>query len=342
MNYRARDTTQSDFGMSYTALCQQVNEVSRVMAESNMNASNSFSEIEAQLNQCCCNLEQAKTTLNIGMQNIGMRIEEQTVEHYVPGFNSPFVTKQSVMDIYEDEQKSCTNCKWNLCYPTYKWCGADLEDPIRSCIRSGRKYWRKSKLLDDQDREQSVHNTVSDITYRTNQLRYERLKAELNDVHINPVKPDKPKKKYTIYDLYDLTFPDDPIKKHFITVCNNIEKRYQEKKKVLDQIEAPEVEIYHVDPVQQQMVKTKISQEALQTWVEFEKYVFIAFAAVYMFYVFAGIMLAFPVSIENGTRFLVDVTKICSSLFLATSSVSLAVAVFASRRKENDGGDNND
>ena len=100
--------------------------------------------------------------------------------------------------------------------------------------------------------------------------------------------------------------------------------------------------MYHVEPVQKQMDKPKISQEALQTWVEFEKYVFIAFAAVYMFYVFAGIMLAFPVSIENGTRFLVDVTKICSSLFLATSSVSLAVAVFASRRKENDGGDNND
>ena len=33
------------------------------------------------------------------------------------------------------------------------------------------------------------------------------------------------------------------------TVCNNIEKRYQEKKKVLDQIEAPEVEIYHVEPL---------------------------------------------------------------------------------------------
>lgn len=33
------------------------------------------------------------------------------------------------------------------------------------------------------------------------------------------------------------------------TVCNNIEKRYQEKKKVLDQIETPEVEIYHVEPI---------------------------------------------------------------------------------------------
>lgn len=244
MNYWARDTTQSDFGIAYTALCQQANEVSRVMAESNMNASNSLSELESKIEQCYCNFAEAKV-----MADLRMRLEEQTVEHYVPAFNSPFVTRQSVVNICEDEQKSCTNCKWNLCYPTYKWCGADLEDPIRSCIRSGRKYWRKSKLLDDQDREQSVHNTVSDITYRTNQLRYERLKAELNDVHINPVKPDKPKKKYTIYDLYDLTFPDDPIKKHFITVCNNIEKRYQQKKKVLDQIEVPEGRTYRVEPI---------------------------------------------------------------------------------------------
>lgn len=60
MNYWARDATQSDSGIAYTDLCQQVNEVVRVMAETNMNASNSLSEIEARINQCCCNLEQAK------------------------------------------------------------------------------------------------------------------------------------------------------------------------------------------------------------------------------------------------------------------------------------------
>lgn len=244
MNYRARDTTQSDFGVAYTALCQQVNEVSRVMVESNTGASNSLSEIESKIEQCCCNFEEAKT-----MANLRMRLEEQTVEHYVPGFNSPFVTRQSVVNICEDEQKSCTNCKWNLCYPTYKWCGADLEDPIRSCIRSGRKYWRKSKLPDDQGHEQSIHDEVEYLNDRMNQLRYDQLKSELSDVYIKVVDADKPKKKYTVYDLYDLTFPDDPIKKHFITVCNNIEKRYQEKKKVLDQIEAPEVRTYHVEPI---------------------------------------------------------------------------------------------
>lgn len=178
MNYRVRDTTQSDFGMAYAALCQQTDEISRAMAESNMTASNSFSWVEAQLNQCCCNFEEDR-----------MRIEEQTVEHYVPGFNSPFVTRQMVMQVRNDE----------------------LEKKINDLMIQNMQ----GKIYDSCSRE-----TV-------------------------PVEP----KKYTIYDLYDLVFPDDPIKKYFITVCNNIEKEYQKKKEVLDQIEAPEVEIYHVGPV---------------------------------------------------------------------------------------------
>lgn len=238
MDYRARDTTQSDFGIGYAALCQQANKFDRAVEECNRRLSNSRLELELIESQLNCNLSEAR-----------MRLEEQTVEHYVPGFNSPFVTRQSVMKICEDEQKSCTNCKWNLCYPTYKWCGADLEDPIRSCIRSGRKYWRKSKLLDNQDHEQSVHDEVEYLKDRINQTRYEKFSSELSDVYIKVMDADKPKKKYTIYDLYDLTFPDDPIKKHFITVCNNIEKRYQERKEVLDQIEAPEVRTHHVEPI---------------------------------------------------------------------------------------------
>ena len=178
MNYRVRDTTQSDFGMAYAALCQQVNEVSRVMVESNMNASNSISRISASMAQCCCNFEEAR-----------MRIEEQTVEHYVPGFNSPFVTRQMVMQARNDE----------------------LEKKINDLMIQNMQ----GKIYDSRSRK-----TV-------------------------PVEP----KKYTIYDLYDLTFPDDPIKKYFITVCNNIEKRYQEKKKVLDQIETPEVRMSHVEPI---------------------------------------------------------------------------------------------
>lgn len=244
MNYRARDTTQSDFGIAYTAICQQVNEVGRVMVESNMTASNSLSEIEARINQCCCNFAEARA-----MADLRMRLEEQTVEHYVPGFNSPFVTRQTVANICEDDQKSCTNCKWNLCYPTYKWCGADLEDPIRSCIRSERRYWvSRSKALEIQDKPTTFIDLRADLD-----------NTPLRDLGVRRVYEteqgktviieDKPKKKYTIYDLYDLTFPDDPIKKHFITVCNNIEKRYQEKKKVLDQIEAPEVRTHHVEPI---------------------------------------------------------------------------------------------
>ena len=179
MNYWARDTTQSDFGAAYTALCQQANEVSRVTVESDINASNSISRISASVAQCCCNFEEAR-----------MRIEEQTVEHYVPGFDSPFVTRQMVMQVRNDE----------------------LEKKI-------------------------------------NDLMIQNMQGKIYDSRSRKTVPVEPKKKYTIYDLYDLVFPDDPIKKYFITVCNNIEKEYQKKKEVLDQIEAPEVEIYHVELV---------------------------------------------------------------------------------------------
>lgn len=151
MNYWARDTTQSDFGIAYTALCQQANEVSRVMAESNMNASNSLSELESKIEQCYCNFAEAKV-----MADLRMRLEEQTVEHYVPGFNSPFVTRQLVMQARNDE----------------------LENKVNNLMLQNMQ----GKIYDSRSRK-----TV-------------------------PVEP----KKYTIYDLYDLTFPDDPIKKHFI------------------------------------------------------------------------------------------------------------------------------
>lgn len=178
MNYWARDTTQSDFGIAYTALCQQVNEVSRVMVESNMNASNFASQINQMESQLNCNLSEAR-----------MRLEEQTVEDYVPGFNSPFVTRQMVMRDRNDE-----------------------------------------------------------LEKKVNELMLQNMQGKIYDSRSRKTVPVEPK-KYTIYDLYDLTFPDDPIKKHFITVCNNIEKRYQERKKVLDQIEVPEVRTYHVEPI---------------------------------------------------------------------------------------------
>ena len=64
------------------------------------------------------------------------------------------------------------------------------------------------------------------------------------------------------------------------------------------------------------------------------KQVAISFAWVYAVILIAGLFLAFSVSIENGTRFLVDMTAIWSALFLLYTSVSLIFAIFASRRKE--------
>lgn len=144
-------------------------------------------------------------------------------------------------------------------------------------------------------------------------------------------KSNQSEERFTLYDLYDLVFPDDPIKAHFDAERKRINEEYEKQKAIYEQMEIKPVN--HVEIVQKQTGKPKINQEVLQTWVEFEKYVSITFAAVYIFWVFVGIMLAFPVSVENGTRFLVDVTRIHSALFLAASSVSLAVAVFASRSK---------
>lgn len=214
------------------------------MTESNMNASNSLSELESKIEQCCCNFAEAKA-----MADLRMRLEEQTVEHYVPGFNSPFVTRQSVVNICEDDPKSCTNCKWNLCYPTYKWCGADLEDPIRSCIRSGRKYWRKSKLLEIQDSTQDIHTVVENLKGRINQTRYEKFSSEPSDVYIKAMDADKPKKKYTIYDLYDLVFPDDPIKAYFDAERKRIEEKYKPQEEIAEKLEAPEVRRTHPEPI---------------------------------------------------------------------------------------------
>lgn len=89
MDYRARDTTQGDFEAYWSDINCSTYEIRQAGLEYNANASNSFSELESKIEQCCCNFAEAKT-----MANLRMRLEEQTVEDYVPGFDNPFVTKQ--------------------------------------------------------------------------------------------------------------------------------------------------------------------------------------------------------------------------------------------------------
>lgn len=166
---------------------------------------------------------------------------------------------EDIRESYKDFPKSCFNCKHKIygfqkgSCRMFNYCAdTDPFAPIRQCIYNDRAYWSPDDATAElmgvrrKIQEASQDVTISELKNRIELLRIQQLQTNIVATHKEPPKPEK---KYTVYDLYDLTFPDDPIKKHFITVCNNIEKRYQEKKKVLDQIEAPEVEIYHVEPL---------------------------------------------------------------------------------------------
>lgn len=263
MGYRARDTTQSDFGAHYGALCQQANEVSRVMVESNMNVSNSISRISASMAQCCCNFEETR-----------MRIEEQTVEHYVPGLNSPFVTRQSAVQAYEDQvqkriyndylpKKNCGNCKHYRFGPSktgpcdvFAFCWKDKPlESIRECIHNNRKHWSPDKNaarmmgIGYEDSEQDIHDEIECLKDRINQTKYEKFRSELTDVYIKTMDADKSEKKYTVYDLYDLVFPDDPIKAHFDAERKRIEEKYKPQEEIAEKLEAPEVRRTHPEPI---------------------------------------------------------------------------------------------
>lgn len=225
-----------------------------------------------------------------------------------------------------DSTKTCGTCKnWDIGSPTL--CGKFRTSNLAyNCSFGGHPYW-EPKI----DIGIKYSDTKTSIATELSQCKTNEENLEVARKHGCAIDLTKPEKEYTVYDLYDLVFPDDPIKAHFDAERKRINEEYEKQKAIYEQMEIKPLN--HVEIVQKQTGKPKINQEVLQTWVEFEKYVSITFAAVYVFWVFVGIMLAFPVSVENGTRFLVDVTRIHSALFLAASSVSLAVAVFASRSK---------
>lgn len=143
-----------------------------------------------------------------------------------------------------------------------------------------------------------------------------------------PYKPPEP--RLTLDDLYNLAFPFDPIQEHFAGVYKQIEAEYKKKKEILDRIEVKPIK--RIEPVEV-LDKQKINLEAFQDWLDFEKQIAICCVWIYALILIAGLFLAFPVSIENGTRFLVDMTAILSALFLMYTSASLIYTIFASRRK---------
>lgn len=132
-------------------------------------------------------------------------------------------------------------------------------------------------------------------------------------------------------DLYSLAFPFDPIQEYFAGIYKQINDEYTKRMKILDRVKVNPVE--QAEPVVAPD-KPKVNLEAFQDWVDCEKVVAVCFAGAYTLLLIAGIFLAFPVSIENGTRFLIDITAISSALFLLYTSASLIFAIFASRRKE--------
>lgn len=262
-NYWARNATQSDFWAHYSVLCQQADKFDRVVEECNRRLSNSSLELELMESRLSCNLSEAR-----------MRIEEQTVKHYVPGLNSPFVTRQSVVQAYEDQvqkriyndylpEKNCGNCK-HYRFGTSKtgpcdvfaFCWKDKPfESVRECIHNNRKYWSPDKNaarmmgMSSQDCEQDIHEVVENLTDRINQLRCDKIKSEIYDVYTKAMDADKPEKKYTVYDLYDLVFPDDPIKAHFDAERKRIEEKYKPQEEIAEKLEAPEVRRTHPEPI---------------------------------------------------------------------------------------------
>lgn len=212
MDYRARDTTQSDFWAHYGALCQKANEVSRVMAESNVNASNSISLASASMAQCCCNFEETR-----------MRIEEQTVEHYVSGFNSPFVTRQSVVQFINNDLEKRVNDLMLQNMQAYAY----------SAYGSGEANSKLQKTMREELSQCKTHGEMLQV------VREHRCAIDLT----------KPEKKYTVYDLYDLVFPDDPIKEHFDAIRKEIEEKYKPQEEIAEKLEAPEVRRTHPEPI---------------------------------------------------------------------------------------------
>lgn len=249
--------------------------------------------------------------------------------------------------------KMCASCK-NYDAQNY-WCNL-LEQPAASATMSGfacyrYKYWELNideslkKCCCDLNRtpeekafseaiarELETIAAIKSWTFEEQEYKTEMPKfSKIPDDVFAAICGESYKPSLELSDLYSLAFPFDPIQEHFAGIYKRIDAEYQKKKEILDRIKVKPVERF--EPVEV-LDDPKVNQESFQDWLDCEKQVAIFFAWVYAVILIAGLFLAFPVSIENGTRFLVDMTAIWSALFLLYTSVSLIFAIFASRRKE--------
>lgn len=244
--------------------------------------------------------------------------------------------------------KMCANCKnyWcNLrvvpaasatmtggsCY-RYKYWELNIDESLKKCCCDLNRTPEEKAFSESIARELETIAAIKSWTFEEQEYKTEMPKfSKIPDDVFAAICGEPYKPSLELSDLYSLAFPFDPIQEHFAGVYKRIDAEHQKKKEILDRIKVKPVERF--EPVEV-LDNPKVNQESFQDWLDCEKQVAISFAWVYAVILIAGLFLAFPVSIENGTRFLVDMTAIWSALFLLYTSVSLIFAIFASRRKE--------
>lgn len=127
-------------------------------------------------------------------------------------------------------------------------------------------------------------------------------------------------------DLYSLAFPDVPIQRHFNTIRSEIEAKYQNRTGMLNRIQPAPVCNAALDKAQEE---ENVAKTIFHTWVELEKLLAVVLAASYALLVFMGVMLAFPVSIENRVLFLKMLTfGIMPWIIFGGSLIAAVAAMF--------------
>lgn len=217
------------------------------------------------------------------------------------------------------------------CY-RYKYWELNIDESLKKCCCDLNRTPEEKAFSEAIARELETIAAIKSWTFEEQEYKTEMPKfSKIPDDVFASICGEPYKPPLELSDLYSLAFPFDPIQEHFAGIYKRIDAEYQKKKEILDRVKVEPVERF--EPVEVPD-NPKVNQESFQDWLDCEKQVAIACAWIYAVILIAGLFLAFPVSIENGTRFLVDMTAIWSALFLLYTSVSLIFAIFASRRKE--------
>ena len=252
--------------------------------------------------------------------------------------------------------KFCSSCKYDedgWCIKFDKFCA--IASGPKSLGGSGQcisyKFWepRKSTSIVMGKPYQKVQNPHTEYAKTRNASKkicdtcrnqdissFTPCKKCIFDGHLYWEKKNAPNKKNVsprnnlrASSLYDIAFPDDPIRDYFDGVYKRIEIEYKKKEDIFKcestskKEDTKEYKDSH---------KKEISFEEFNNWLKCEKDVSVCFISAYIFMLIFGSLLAFSVSIENGTRFIIDMTLIISSLFMLYTSVSFIIVVFLSNK----------